>query len=295
MDNESQEAFAVISQILEFWERDYLSTSDQKITPESLIKDHADVSDNKEELDNKLEPENIPDIDPTKIVGHVIETAGEIAPENTTEPEVAPEETELEVAPEETEPEVAPEEEEPEVAPEETEPEVAPEETAPEIMPENTTEAAPVVPGNITDSAEITQEAVIETKYPAKSVIQKPLKCGHQLNPKLKKDGDWIYYTYHRTSNEFETIFSIPTKVHPVPIATASAWFTINKSNGWEVEFRFGHHHQKHFLVLEKNSEFGLSQRDRDVLKEKMGLIAKPLKRLGEIIEAKSNMGLTIV
>lgn len=61
------------------------------------------------------------------------------------------------------------------------------------------------------------------------------LVFGKTVSPKLKADGSWNFHTVLRfikaETYTFETIFCRPSKLHPVPKATASVWFQLIKVN----------------------------------------------------------------
>jgi hypothetical protein len=147
------------------------------------------------------------------------------------------------------------------------------------------------------DIAEAEAEPVHVNEIP--NVVPKKvgpkLKFGKQIPANVKPNGSWNYYTNlleaqtDKNSFLFQTIFSTPTMENPVPKATATVWFQVTKRMRWNVQYRFEHHNQAHLLSFGEMVPYtGFNIREEAEIKEQANLIAKPLKRLQEVIESKS-------
>ncbi|KAL2918432.1 hypothetical protein HK105_201833 [Polyrhizophydium stewartii] len=114
----------------------------------------------------------------------------------------------------------------------------------------------------------------------------------------VKPDGAWNFHTQIEATSvddntvEFRAIFCQPRMVRPVSVATSSVWITVAKGMDqgiWNVVYRFEHNHLTHCikLPLKNPAESFSSVEFRRMLKRQAKLLASPLHRIDEMIQAK--------
>lgn len=258
----NQEAFSIVTQILEYWQYNYFTEgiegvkgndgvkqkqsdlkderqegSDEMAKPQSsLLKDSAETA---EAFSAPAAPDTVatvtsdvaPEVAPSQSEAApsdnsnkdlpsdtvtVSETASVDTSSDTTAPSAA---DQLPVAPAQTNESTPP-----------SQPQI---ESLPEPQPTVTDEsisqadAPPSEPVPVVEAQPAAPSKTKETTTKAKLVF------GNTVSPIHKSDGAWNFHTVLRFIRSdvftFETIFSRPTKKQPVPKATGSVWFQLEK------------------------------------------------------------------
>jgi hypothetical protein len=253
----TQEAFALLSQILEFWEGSFLSPHnagkippEQVSIPETVINDQkanggqskvvADPNQSNTVRDDKVEPAvpndqadqvaktpnnlNNGELSPSSDNAKLTDSMEDIASKrNENEPIAKP------VGEKNANTIKSPTpKQHPEVAPNAVKPATESQESVQESLAKDNNFTFLPVPSYYTKT-DINSETFIGMK--------RGLVYGRQFNPKLKQDGDWNFYTFVRSKNIneqcvlFETVFSMPFQTNPVPAGTASVWFKMTLVN----------------------------------------------------------------
>lgn len=284
----SQEAFSIVTQILEFWQTRYFNEG---------IQSESEIDGAKEAI--AAQKLNNPDRIHTPIAGHETVDSTESQPESLKLDPPAADQQQQSVATAAVAGEPVP---------------FAPAST--EVTSDSGSPATPPDAPPLIDSAKETapsqeQQQQLEQhdtkpKNSRKAVGGK-LVFGKTVNPKCKADGSWNFHTVLRfiksDSYTFETIFNRPSKLQPVPKATASVWFQLTKvfdiglalnhiqdfdSGIWKVDYRFEHTHQTHSLKFDESvTHRGFGQTENDLLEQHASLLAPPLKRMVDTIESK--------